>query len=263
MGSATKQALIAVKRDIDRTADGSLESAGQLFAAIDAVLGSAPLRGELADAGNTADRKRALLERVFAGRVAPSALAILQSAAAQRWSNEREFATGLQEIGVRAVAHFTAPNEGLGQELQQFLRVVTSNPELELTLGSKLADPEAKRALVRKLFGGRLSAPALLVLERLVATPGGRRVRRIVDWATGIVADQANRQVATVQVAKPLGAEQLAKLQLGLSRRFGRPVAVNEVVDPAIVGGLRVQLGDDVIDDSVQAKLGHLRRQFA
>lgn len=263
MGSATKQALIAVKREIDRTAGASLSSARQLFEAVDVILTSAPLRGELSDAGIDADRKRALVERVFGVRVAPEAIAVLQAAAAQRWSNETEFATGLQEIGVRAVAQFTAPNEALGQELQQFLRVVTANPELELTLGSKLANGAAKAGLVRKLFGSRVSDSALVILEHLVAEPGGRRVRRLVDWATAIVADQANRQVATVQVAKPLGADQLTKLQLGLSRRFGRPVTVNEVVDPAIVGGLRVQLGDDVIDDSVSAKLGHLRRQFA
>ncbi|KAB1657317.1 F0F1 ATP synthase subunit delta [Pseudoclavibacter chungangensis] len=263
MGSATTQALTTVKREIDRTTGGTLAAARQLFDAVDAINATPALRGELSHAGISAEQRRALVQRLFADRVAPQVATILTAAAGERWSNEREFSVGLQEIGVRAVAHFTAPNERLGQELQEFLQVVTANPELELSLGSRLGSSDAKAALVRRLFGGRLSDAAITILEHLVAHPGGRRVRRLVDWATAIVADQADRQVATVQVAKPLASEQLRKLQLGLRKRFGRPVAINQVVDPAIIGGLRVQLGDDVIDDSIQAKLSHLRRQFA
>lgn len=263
MGSATKLALRTLKGDIDRTQGASTGTAAQLFDAASVVLQQPQLRATLADAAGDANAKRSLVEKLFGGRVDAQAVELLQAAAAQRWSSESEFALGLQEIAVRAAAQFSGEHERIGQELQGFLDVVSQHPELELTLGSKLGDAQGKQQLIDRLFGGRLSEPTLVTLRHLIAQPAGRRIRRLVTWAQALVADQANRQVATVTVAKPIDDSQVQRLQAGLARRFGRPVSIAQVVDPAVIGGLRVQLGDDVIDDTVQSKLGHLRRQFA
>ena len=63
--------------------------------------------------------------------------------------------------------------------------------------------------------------------------------------------------------ATPIGTAQLARLQKGLATSFGRDLAINLVVDPSIIGGLRVQVGDDVIDGTVARKLAELRLQMA
>lgn len=263
MGSATKHALRTLKAEIDGTQGASASTGEQLFDAVDVIVQQPQLRALLADASGDAQAKRQMVERLFGGKVDTHVERLLAAAAAQRWSNESEFALGLQELGVRAVSQFSGAHEAIGQELQGFLEVVSRNPELELTLGSKLGDAAGKQQLVDRIFGGRLSQPTLAILRHLVAIPAGRRIRRLISWAQAIVADQASRQVATITVAKPIDDGQLQRLQAGLARRFGRPVAVAQVVDPSVIGGLRVQLGDDVIDDTVQSKLSHLRRQFA
>jgi F-type H+-transporting ATPase subunit delta len=77
------------------------------------------------------------------------------------------------------------------------------------------------------------------------------------------VADQAGRRVATVTVARALPEAQLERLRLALAKRFGRDVAVNQVIDQSVVGGMRVEFGDEVIDDTAAARLKNLRLQLA
>jgi F-type H+-transporting ATPase subunit delta len=69
--------------------------------------------------------------------------------------------------------------------------------------------------------------------------------------------------VATVSSARPLAAAQLERLEKGLAAQYGRALRLNQVVDPAVIGGLRVQVGDDVIDGSIASRLGELRLQLA
>ncbi|GAB7304948.1 hypothetical protein MAFF212519_28330 [Clavibacter michiganensis] len=77
------------------------------------------------------------------------------------------------------------------------------------------------------------------------------------------MADQAGLTIATVSVASPLSPEQSERLAQALSRRYSRRIELNQVVDRDLVGGLRVQIGDDVIDGSVATRINDLRLQFA
>ena len=78
-----------------------------------------------------------------------------------------------------------------------------------------------------------------------------------------LAAAQKNRLVATVRVARPLTEEQTTRLQAALSRQAGRDVFLQVVLDPQIVGGVRVELGDEVIEGSVAARLAEARRLFS
>ncbi|MFK4837980.1 F0F1 ATP synthase subunit delta, partial [Microbacterium sp. ZW T2_14] len=140
---------------------------------------------------------------------------------------------------------------------------VAENPDLELALGRRLGDSAAKGALVETLLKGRASAGATLIAASLVQQPRERRIRQLLTRATDIVADQRNRAVATVVAAAPLNAVQSERLTAALSKRYGTPVSLNTIVDPTVVGGLRVQIADDVIDASVSARLADLRQRLA
>jgi F-type H+-transporting ATPase subunit delta len=68
--------------------------------------------------------------------------------------------------------------------------------------------------------------------------------------------------VATVRVAQPLTAAQRERLRETLSAQVGREVAVQEVIDPHVLGGVRVELGDEVIEGTVAGRLEQARRLF-
>lgn len=263
MGTATKHALAAVKREIDTLTQADADSARALFGAVDALAASKPLASAFAERGAGTDAKRALAERVFGARVGGAGLRVLVTALTQNWESDNDLVVGVQEAAIRSLAQATGAHDRLGAELDTFLDTVSSNGELELTLSSRLGGAEGKLALIDRLFGSRLDQDAMRIIRSLVQVPAGRRIRRAVTWARAVVADQANRQVAVVTVARPLPQPQLERLKAGLTARFGREVSVNEVVDPSVLGGMRIELGDELMDDTAAARLKQLRLQLA
>lgn len=190
----------------------------------------------------------------------PPARAVLSAAVSQAWSTPGEFVAGIEELGLRADA---AAHPELADELLAAAGTVDSSHELELGLGSKLGDPAAKVALIERLFNGKLSPNAVGVISHLVANPRGRRLGAALQESARVAADQGGSELATVTVAAPLSQAQQTRLSELLERSAGRPVRVTTVVDASLVGGIRIQIGDDVIDGSVRSRLDDLRLQLA
>jgi len=262
MGSATTQARTATAEALTTASGVDLDVARELFAAVGAVNGSAQLSGALSDSSAPAAARGALVTAVFGSTNREATVSLLRRAAEQRWSTAAEFVDGLEELAVRAatVADASADIEG---ELFQFSRTVASNGELELALGGRLGDASGKASLVSTLLDGRSSAPTALIVSSLVQNSRGRRVRSLLRRAESIVADQRSSIVATVYAAAALNGEQQTRLQNALRARYGSAVTLNTVIDPTVVGGLRVQVADDVIDASVSARLADLRQRIA
>ena len=99
-------------------------------------------------------------------------------------------------------------------------------------------------------------------MRQLVEQPRGRSIRESLRAAARIVAAQHGQTIATVYAATPLPDAQAERLRSVLSATYG-DLRINQVVDPSIIGGLRVQIGDDVIDGSIASRLTELRLQLA
>ncbi|MDZ5143281.1 F0F1 ATP synthase subunit delta [Microbacterium testaceum] len=261
MGSATTQARTATTEALASTSGVDLDVARELFAAVGAVSGSSQLSGALSDSSVPAPARAGLVSAVFGSTYRPATVALLSSVAQQRWSNAGQFVEGLEELAIQATS--VAESADIESELFAFSRTVASNGELELALGGRLGGASAKGSLVSTLLDGRASAGTALIVSSLVQNARGRRVRALLRRAERIVADQRARIVATVYAAAPLSAEQQTRLQNSLSARYGSAVTLNTVIDPTVVGGLRVQVADDVIDASVSARLADLRQRIA
>jgi F-type H+-transporting ATPase subunit delta len=132
-----------------------------------------------------------------------------------------------------------------------------------LALASKLGKIDAKAALVEKLLAGKVSGQTLAIVRHLVQQPRGRRIGELLRHAAAVVADESGTSIATITSASVLTADQLARLQKNLQLRHGRALTTNQVVDPELVGGVRVQIGDLVIDGSIATRLADLRLQLA
>ncbi|KTR87154.1 F0F1 ATP synthase subunit delta [Leucobacter chromiiresistens] len=257
MGSASREALAQARSALGSGLDTNV--GGELLQAARRIAESPALAAALGDASAPAQAKSQLVERLFSG-LSAGARSVLTAAVQARWSNVAEFVSGVEELGIRAEG---AANAALSDELLAVVDVIDRNHELQLSLGSKLAEPAGKLALVQRLFQGKTSASALAVLSHLVASPRGRRLDATLRQAARLAADEAGSELATVTVAAPLTAEQQQRLARALERSAGRPVRITTVVDPALVGGIRVQIADDVIDGSVRARLADLRQQLA
>jgi F-type H+-transporting ATPase subunit delta len=262
MGSATTQALDAATAALTGAADVDLDVARELFAAGRAVAGSPQLAGALADSTAPSGARAQVVADVFGRALKPATVKLLSTLAAQRWSTTSDVLDGIEELAVRAAA-VGATGDDLEAELFSFSRTVAQNPELELALGSRLGDAAAKGALIESLLGARASAATTLIVSSLVQQPRGRRVRALLSRTMRLVADQRGRTVATVTTAVALGDAQRERLAAALSARYGAQVSLNIVIDPTVVGGLRVQIADDVIDASISSRLADLRQRLA
>lgn len=263
MGSATREALAASKAELALLGPAAdLATGEQLFEAARVIEGSSQLRSALADPSADDQAKRILVSRIFGG-FGDSARRLLESIAVHRWSTPEEFVAGVEEVGIRAIVSSTPADISLERELHSFLTAVSSDAELELALGSKLSSADAKVALVQRLLEGKAAQQTITILRQLIAHPRGRRIPEMIRFASGVVADQGGFGIATVTAAGELSTGQIDRLRGALAAQYGHPIEITTIVDPAVIGGLRVQIGDDVIDGSIAARLKDLRLQFA
>lgn len=78
-----------------------------------------------------------------------------------------------------------------------------------------------------------------------------------------LIAERRNRQVATVTSATALDAAQRERLTQILSQAYGREIQLNVILDPQVLGGLRIQVGPQVVDSTVLSRLADARRRLA
>jgi F-type H+-transporting ATPase subunit delta len=263
MGSATREALTASRAELSAIGTVDLATADELFFAARTVGESAQLRSILSDTSTDAAQKHAVLAAVFGSTLGEKSLRLLETVVGNRWSSQGELLAGIEEIGLRAAAESAPSGAEIEAELFAFGTAVRSDAQLELAIGSKQGGREAKLALVDSLLASKVSGQTLSIVRQLVQQPRGRRIGELLRNAAAIVADQAGTSVATVTSASPITGAQLGRLHEGLAAAYGRQLTINLVVDPSIIGGLRVQVGDDVIDGTVARKLSELRLQLA
>jgi len=264
MGSATRVALGEAKaRLASLGSQVDLATGEELFAAGRIIGDSSHLLGALSDPGVDSSTKVALVKQLFGPGYAPTTVELLSGIASGRWSTHTDLLAGIEEIGIRAVATSAPAGSAVDAELFEFGRAVTSDADLELALGSKLGSTDQKRGLVERLLGGRASEQTVAIVRQLVTQPRGRRIGELIRFASTVVADESGSAVATVTVAAPLSATQLQRIETVLAGQYGQKVQLNQVIDRSVVGGIRIQLGDDVIDGSVATRLNDLKLQLA
>jgi F-type H+-transporting ATPase subunit delta len=116
--------------------------------------------------------------------------------------------------------------------------------------------------LADKLVPGA-SEEAKVLIGQAVTAPRGLKVTSLVRRFAELAAKRQQRWIATVNITRPLSEAQTSRLQTGLNALYGRDLKINMNVDPALIGGIRIQVGDEVVDASVAGRLGQLQRQLA
>lgn len=263
-------ALVALEAKLP---SASLQLAKELFGILGTVDSSAGLRRALTDPSRSGDEKSALVKQLFSGKVSADAVEIASGLASSRWASARDIGDALETLAASVViavaenksavsASGIGGLEALENDLFSFNQAVDSSHEVQRALSEPQASQAAKVALAEKLVP-RASEEAKVLIGQAVSQPRGLKVTKLVSRFAELAAKRQQRWIATVSVTRPLTETQTSRLQAGLNALYGRELKININVDPALIGGLRIQIGDEVVDASVLARLGQLQRQIA
>ncbi|MGA0568805.1 F0F1 ATP synthase subunit delta [Rathayibacter sp. KR2-224] len=262
MGSATREALDRAKAELAQAQEVTLRTGEQLLAAGRAIDGTPQLKALVADPSVESAEKGALVNRIF-GSFDDTAVRVLSGIVQSRWSSPAQLIDGIEEIGIRAIARASGDDGTIEAELFAFARAVDSDDELELALGSKLGDTSRRVEVVESLLSGKASDATVALVSYAVQTQRGRRLVEVIAHIAEIVAQDAGAMVVSITAAAPPTASQLDRLRSSLTTRYGRTPRFAITIDPLLIGGLRVQIGDEVIDGSVANRLADLRLRLA
>lgn len=236
----------------------------ELFAVVDALDSSPTLRRALTDPNASERDRQALARSLLAGRVSDATLRLVSEAVALRWSGGRTLAAALERQAVRAElmkADAAGQLDETEDALFRFARMVESTPELRNALGDRRIGLAGRQSLVGQLLDGRVPPAAALLAKRAVAARE-RTFAHSIESFVNLAAEQKNRLVATVRVAWPLEPEQSRRLREALRRQVGRDVVIQEIVDPEVLGGVQVELGNEIIEGTVGSRLAEAERLF-
>ena len=256
--------------DAYAAAAGALTGAGDqgrvaqdLFGVADLFRSEPGLRRVATDASVAGDAKADLVRGVLSGKVSDQALDVVTTAVAQRWTASRDLGDALEQLGVVAAVRSTGDDAGrLEDEVFAVGQLVQSSPELRDALSDPARTRADKSALVENLLGGK-ALPATVSLVQQSLSGSHRTVGVALTAYQKIAAEVRGQGVATVRVARALSDADRLRLSGALSRTYGHDVHLNVIVDPEVIGGIRVEIGDDVIDGTVSSRLDDAGRRLA
>ena len=264
------RASLAESRDRLAAALADGADAGQLgdelFSVAGLLDGEPGLRRMLSDPSRETSAKTGLVEALLRSQVSPVTLEQVTGLVSGHWSATGDLADALEQLAVLSIAA-EAENAGILDELEdelfRFGRVVDAEPDLRAALSNPLVAAEHKQQLLDALLAGKITEPALRLITQAAFHPRGRNLEASLAAYARLAAERRERLVAEVHVATELSADQRGRLVAALSAAYGHDVHLNVVIDPQVIGGMSVQIGDDLIDGSMASRLAELRRRLA
>lgn len=265
-----KASLAAAQQVLDAQLATEGADAGRtgedLFAVTSLLDSSVGLRRALTDPSREGSAKAEFVRRTFTGKIGTPAVETVAALASSRWTAGRDLSDAAERLAVVAVvtqAERSGHLDALEDELFRFSRTIAGNAQLRDALADRTA-PDANRAsLVSRLLLDRAAPETVQLARRAAVSPRGMRAERLLEEWVEVVAARREQLVAHVVSATPLSETQRERLAASLSRQYGRAISVTVDVDPHLVGGLRVSIGDDVIDGSIATRIDEARRRLA
>jgi F-type H+-transporting ATPase subunit delta len=258
----SEAAVAELDAALDRTT-ATDELADQLFAVVDLLQGSPTLRRALTDPATPTERRQALAAGLLSSRVGESTVALVSEAVGKRLGGTA-LLDALEREAVRALLKTAQAGDKLDDvedQLFRFGRLVDGDSGLRGAITDRSASLERRAGLVDELLSGRAEPETVRLAKRAIGARD-RNFARTLGGYIELAASTRNRVIATVRVARPLELQQRERLQAALASQTGREIAIQEIVEPDLIGGIRVEIADEVIEGTVAARLEAVRRQF-
>jgi F-type H+-transporting ATPase subunit delta len=262
---ASAEALAGLSEKLGKsgTLAETAKTGEELFGVVRVLRSDVALRRVLTDSSVSAEARTGLAETVFGSAVGESTMKIVTDAAGRRWTASGDLPDVLERLAVVTTVR-SAGKDGtkVGDELFAVRRMIDGHPELRSALSDQTRPEEDRIALLDGLLGGK-TLPATTLLVREALGRGRGTVGSVLETYLELAAEALDEAVATVHTARELTPSERERLVSALTKQYGSQVQLHVVVDPDLVGGLRIHIRDDVIDGTVAGRLDDARRKLA
>ncbi|MFC7677179.1 F0F1 ATP synthase subunit B/delta [Mycolicibacterium sp. GCM10028919] len=270
--AASRDAFEALNNEFDGVAGGldadGLTTVADELASVATLLQNEPtLKKHFAEPTDDESAKVRLAERLLSGKVGDPTLTLVRTAVSQRWSAADDLVDGIEHSARLALlkrAEAAGEVDEVENQLFRFGRVLDSEPRLSSILSDYTAPVDGRIQLLDKLItgGSDVNATAAALLKQTVRLLRGERADEAVTDLAELAVARRGEVVAQVVAAAELSDAQRTRLTEVLSRIYGHPVAVQVTVDPELLGGLSIAVGDEVIDGSIASRLAAAQTQL-
>ena len=240
------------------SAEDMVALADELFAVARLLDGQLTLRRSLSDPSGKPQERAGLASRLFSSRLSPAALDLVETVARQRWSRPPDLVEAFTALATEAsldAAEVRGELDSVEDELFRFGRIVGGNRELARILSDRKAPAAGTSALLDGLLSGKVSPITEQLLRNTLTGPHAGHAEVAIERLSDVASRRRGQSVARVITAVALTPAQEQRLGDVLARIYGRAVGMQVTVDPDILGGLVVQVGDEVIDGSIAHRL--------
>ncbi|WP_024802499.1 F0F1 ATP synthase subunit delta [Nocardia sp. BMG51109] len=261
---ASSRARETLSAALAATSHIAATTGSELFAVVAVLDDQRSLRVALADKSASSSARAELAERVFGGKISAATTTVLTTAVAQDWSRTRDLVDTLVLLGQEALLRAAADGgriDAVEDELFRLGRIVEDNPDLEQALAGRGRSAADRRGLLERLLAGKVEDITLQLAGQAVGRSHGD-VGVVFDKLSELAASLRKQIVAHVRAATDLTSQQREHLAASLRRIYDKPVTVHVQVDPDLLAGVVVRIGDDVIDGSAVGRLRRLRQSL-
>ncbi|MFZ2501324.1 MAG: F0F1 ATP synthase subunit delta [Nocardioides sp.] len=260
---ASGDALAGLTQELGSTTGDLATLGGELYALAQLLREQVSLRRLVTDPSVAAEAKQGVMDGLLAGKVSDAARAVLGSAVGRRWTGSRDLPDAVERLSEIAQVRSAGDRSTVvADELFAFAQAVRANPTLRDALTDSARSVSDRAGLVRDLLDGK-AHPATVALATQSLGGGYRNPLAALAAYQDVAASVRGEGVATVRVSRPLSSAHAERLAAALATRYGHAVHLNVVVDPAVLGGISVEIGDDVIDGTVSSRLAEAGRRLA
>ena len=148
-----------------------------------------------------------------------------------------------------------------GEQLTVVAHAISDDPQMRVFIESPKISRENKKAVLSSALTGKVAEQVLNLLKLLIDRGRQFLVQDIADTYTELEDVAAGRVKATITSAVEMPAEQRDSLVASIQTKTGREVVATEVVDPELLAGLTIQVGDLVVDGSLRSHLHRVRQE--
>lgn len=237
----------------------------ELFTITKVLDDSIQLERALTDPSRPVADKVAVLKELLGDNAHPMTMEIMTDLVSRRWSRARDIANAVEDFGVDAMMYYADATDATLQvsiELSELHSALLNLPVVRAKLYDYQATSEARVKLFREVFSGKtLNKVTMRLAEHATCNLRRRRYLETIQWLINKLSRHMGESMVTVTTATPLKKEQIERLVEVYSAKVGRQVHINSVVDPTVLGGMRIQVGDEVTDNTVVAQLQNLHRK--